>query len=103
MYEKSDVTHLLPILLIIIYDWVHDTVVWLKPAKDHHSCSPILCQLSKWSLCLHCMVQIPEINVNDKESATLGILKSSGLKFQVSADAGNQWLTVRLSSVLSPS
>lgn len=30
------------------------------------------------------MVQIPEINVNDKESATLWILRSSGLKFQVS-------------------
>lgn len=34
------------------------------------------------------MVQIPEINVNDKESATLRILRSSGLKFQVSSTAG---------------
>lgn len=75
---------------IIIYNQVHDMVVWLKPVKYHHSCGPILCQLSKWSLCLHCMVQIPEINVNDKESATLRILRSSGLKFQVSANAGNR-------------
>ena len=73
---------------IIIYNQEHDMVVWLKPVKYHHSCCPILCQLSKWSLCLHGMVQIPEINVNDKESATLRILRSSGLKVQVPVDAG---------------
>lgn len=73
---------------IIIYNQVHDTVVKLKPVKYHHSCCPILCQLSKWSLCLHSMVQIPEINVNDKESATLQILRSSGLKVQVPVEAG---------------
>lgn len=73
----------------IIYNQVHDMVVWLKSVKYHHSCCPILCQLSKWSLCLHGMVQIPEINVNDKESATLRILRSSGLKVQVPVDAGN--------------
>lgn len=80
-------------------------VVWLKPVKYHHSCYPILCQLSKWSLCLRGMVQIPEINVNDKESATLRILRSSGLKVQVPVDAGKGWLTVRpggLSGVSSP-
>lgn len=63
-------------------------VVRLKPVKFHHSCCPILCQLSKWSLYLHGMVQIPEINVNDKESATLQIPRSLGLKVQVPVDAG---------------
>lgn len=72
---------------IIIYHPAHDMVVKLKPGKYHHSCCPILCQLSKWSLCLHSMVQILEINVNDKESATLRILRSSGLKVQVPAEA----------------
>lgn len=33
------------------------------------------------------MAQIPEINANDEESATLRILRSSGLKFPVSAAA----------------
>lgn len=46
------------------------------------------------------MVQIPEINVNDKESATLRILRSSGLKFQVTAEAGNGWLTDRLGAAI---
>lgn len=72
----------------IIYNQVHDTVVRLKPVKYHRSCCLILCQLSKWSLCLRGMVQIPEINVNDKESATLRILRSSGLKVQVPVDTG---------------
>ena len=70
-------------------------VVWLKPVKYHHGYCPILCQLSKWSLCLSGMVQIPEINVNDKESATLRILRSPGLKVQVPVDAGKGWLTVQ--------
>lgn len=90
---------------LIIYNRVHDMVVWLKPVKYHHSRGPLLCHLSKWSLCFHGMVQIPEINVSDKESATLRILRSWGLKFQVSANAGEGWLTVRfgrLSGVLSP-
>lgn len=89
----------------IIYNQVHDMVVWSNPGKYQHSCCPILCQLSKWSLCLHGMVQIPEINVNNKESATLRILRSSGLKVQVPVDAGNGWLTVQpgqLSGVSSP-
>lgn len=90
----------------IIYNRLHDTLVELKPVKYHRSRGRILCQLSKWSPRLHCMVQIPEINANDEESASLRILRSSGLKFPVSADAGNQWVTVRvgpLSGVPSPS
>lgn len=90
----------------IIYNRLHDMLVELKPVQYHRSRGPILCQLSKWSPRLHCMVQIPEINANDEESATLRILRSSGLKFPVAADAGNQWVTVRvgpLSGVPSPS
>lgn len=88
--KVSDIKHLCPhqSYYIIIYNQVHDTVVWLKPAEYHHSCCLILCQLSKWSLCLHGMVQILEINVNDKESATLRILRSTGLKVQVPVEAG---------------
>lgn len=71
---------------IIIYNRARDTVVWLRPVKYHHGYCPILCQLSKWSLCLRGMGQMPEINVNDKgicnppDSEILGIKGSSSTR-----------------------